>query len=116
MPDNAVICIYNLLDWKFVDREYAFNSTPYCHLLLSAVTTTTSNTMIANFSKLQAAFAALALVAFVGRTSAATVKYAGTFADYFGDAYEGGNDVLNDTEREWLNSGKILLTLCRDTP
>ncbi|KAL2807930.1 hypothetical protein BJX63DRAFT_436582 [Aspergillus granulosus] len=61
--------------------------------------------MITNFSKLQAAFAALALVAFVGRTSAATVKYAGTFAEYFGDAYQGGNDVLNDTERAWLSSG-----------
>jgi hypothetical protein len=68
--------------------------------------------MIASFTKLQAAFAALVLVASIGRTSAATVKYAGTFADYFGDAYQGGNDILNNTEREWLNSGKILLILC----
>jgi hypothetical protein len=53
----------------------------------------------------------LVLATFVGGTSAATVKYAGTFGDYFGDAYQGANDVLNDTERHWLNNGKILLIL-----
>jgi hypothetical protein len=64
--------------------------------------------MFSNINKFYATFAAWSLATFLRRTTAATVQYAGTFGDYFGDAYDGPNEVLNSTERAWLTNGRLI--------
>jgi hypothetical protein len=64
--------------------------------------------MVAASNRLHAALAALVFATFSRESLAVTVLYNGTFADYFGDAYDGGNNVTNQTEKEWLAGGKCL--------